>query len=131
MLSFSLYGQNIEGNWNGNLMIENEEMALVFNFKKENEKYIGTMDIPSQGAIGMPISKVTFTDKRLYLEIMNGAVTYEGVLEDKVIIGKFKQGNNEFTLNLNKGNMTKPGNINLPSSKKELEEPRCKRNRKL
>ena len=35
MLTFSLYGQNIEGNWNGNLMIENEEMALVFNFKKK------------------------------------------------------------------------------------------------
>ncbi len=122
IFTFSLYGQNIEGNWNGNLMIENEEMALVFNFKKENEKYIGTMDIPSQGAIGMPISKVTFEDKILYLEIMNGAITYEGVIEDKVIIGKFKQGNNEFTLNLNKGNMTKPGNINLPSSKKELEE---------
>ena len=35
MLSFSLDGQNIEGNWNGNLMIENEEMALAFNFKRK------------------------------------------------------------------------------------------------
>ena len=60
-ISLSVSAQNIVGSWSGSLDIQGQEMTLVFHFEKNNNKYNGTLDIPSQGAIGIPIEKITIS----------------------------------------------------------------------
>ena len=54
-------------------MIENEKITTVFNFKKKMKNTLEQWIFQVKEQLELvPISKVTFTDKRLYLEIMNG-----------------------------------------------------------
>lgn len=119
-LAFSLNAQDIAGDWSGEIDFQGQNMTLIFHFSEDNNEYSGTMDIPSQGALGIPIEIIKLNEKRLSLKMMGGAILYEGVVENESITGVFKQGEIELDLNLNKTQMTKPGNINLPSSEKEL-----------
>ena len=123
-ISLSVSAQNIVGSWSGSLDIQGQEMTLVFHFEKNDSEYIGTLDIPSQGAIGIPIEKITISKMQVSLSLMGGTLAYEGVLggndEEDEILGTLKQGENYTILNLNKTEMKKPGNINLPSSEEEL-----------
>jgi dipeptidyl aminopeptidase/acylaminoacyl peptidase len=120
-LSYGLNAQDIQGDWNGELNVQGQEMTLVFHFTKENNEYNGTMDIPTQGATGIPIEEITLNKNELSLSLMNGSIVYQGTLKSELINGIFKQNGKEFTLNLNKGDMKKAGNVTLPSSKNELE----------
>jgi len=119
-LNYSINAQDIQGDWNGELSIQGQEMPLVFHFKKENNEYIGTMDFTNQGATGIPIEDIILDKNTLSLSLMNESF-YEGKLKGELIKGIFKQNGKEFTLNLKKGEMQKPGNVSLPSSNSELE----------
>ena len=119
-LTSLLNAQDIEGNWNGKINFQGQEMAFVFHFMKENNKYNGTIDIPAQGATGIPIEEINVKNNELSLSLMNGAIIYEGTIESDLIKGVFKQNGLELTLDLKKGDMEKPGNISLPSSNNEL-----------
>ncbi len=119
-LTSILSAQDLEGNWNGKLNIQGQEMAFVFHFMKENKDYTGTIDIPAQGATGIPIEEINVKNKELSLSLMNGAIIYEGTIESDLIKGVFKQNGQELTLDLKKGDMEKPGNTSLPSSNNEL-----------
>jgi len=119
-LTSLLNAQNIEGNWNGKLNIQGQELAFVFHFMKENNEYNGTIDIPAQGATGIPIEEINVNNNELSLSLMNGAIIYEGTIESDLIKGVFKQNGQELTLDLKKGDMEKPGNTSLPSSNDEL-----------
>ena len=119
-LAFSLNAQDITGDWSGEIDFQGQNMTLMFHFSEDNNEYSGTMDIPNQGALGIPIEVIKLNENKLSLEMMGGTFRYEGVVENESIIGALKQGGKELDLNLKKIEMTKPGNINLPSSEKEL-----------
>ena len=71
--NLNLTAQNIIGAWSGNLDIQGQQMELLFHFEKEDNEYIGTFDIPSQGAIGIPIEKIEISQKKqLSLSLMGG-----------------------------------------------------------
>jgi len=119
-LTSLLNAQDIEGNWNGELNIQGQEMAFIFHFITENNDYTGTIDIPAQGATGIPIEEIDLKGDELSLSLMQGAIIYEGTIESDLIKGVFKQNGQELTLDLKRGDMKKPGNIGLPSSNNEL-----------
>ena len=121
-LTSLIHAQDIQGNWNGKLDIQGQEMPLIFHFIKENNQYNGTIDIPTQGATGIPIEEINLKRNELSLLLMNGTIIYEGTIESDLIKGVFKQNGKEFILNLKKGDMKKPGNISLPSSNNELKD---------
>jgi dienelactone hydrolase len=58
------------------------------------------MDSPSQGARGIPLSKVLFNGFMLNLELAAGGISYEGLIVDESIKGTFKQGGMSFPLDL-------------------------------
>ena len=120
----NLSAQDIVGSWSGSLDVQGQEVTLVFHFEKNDDKYNGTLDIPSQGAVGIPIEKITISKMQVSLSLMGGTLAYEGVFGDNnekdEISGILKQGEKHTILNLNKTEMKKPGNINLPSSEEEL-----------
>lgn len=56
--TLSVFGQSIEGSWNGQLDAGGNKLRLIVNIVKRDSVYAGTMDSPEQGAKGIPLSKV-------------------------------------------------------------------------
>ncbi|MFA5045489.1 MAG: acyl-CoA thioester hydrolase/BAAT C-terminal domain-containing protein [Paludibacter sp.] len=91
----------ILGEWNGMLKAGGMQMRLVFNITKTDAGYSATMDSPDQGAKGIPMSKVTFENKVLTIEMAAASIEYSGTLNDSdVVVGTFKQAGQSFPINL-------------------------------
>ncbi|WP_432222688.1 alpha/beta hydrolase family protein [Flavobacterium sp. TMP13] len=98
----SLYAQEIEGKWNGVLTVQKTQLKVVFNVSKTADGFTTTMDSPDQGANGIPVTQTTFKNSLVKFEVTNARIEYTGELKGKEIIGTFKQGGQEFPLNLSK-----------------------------
>lgn len=109
LCSFTAFAQDITGAWYGALEVQGIRLRLVFHFEKADNGYTGTMDSPDQGAKGLAISSVSFTDKKLAVDMANYGIRYNGVLGDAAIItGTFKQGGGEFPMNLSREEIKDP-----------------------
>jgi len=112
--------QTVKGDWSGTLNAMGQEIPLVFHFSGEDDNLTATMDSPAQGANGIPVEKVTLDGKSLELSIMGGQIVYTAEVDGNTMNGKFKQGGMEFDLELSKGELKKPGDTSLPTSKEDL-----------
>jgi uncharacterized protein len=106
-ISVLLNAQDIVGDWNGALRInEKAQLRLVFHIKKDPSGiYKSTLDSPDQGAKGIPVSKTTFENSALLIEIPAGGIKYSAELKEGKLVGTFKQGGKELPLELEKGNI--------------------------
>lgn len=103
LLTFSIYGQDIVGQWNGALKVQGTQLRLVFTIRKTESGFSSTMDSPDQGAKGIPTTSTNFENSILKITIANAKIEYEGTLgKDNSIVGTFKQGGQTFPLNLSK-----------------------------
>ena len=94
LLVTKLPAQSISGDW---YTLHNiNGIYLQFNIHlQENESGLtGTFDVPDQGAIGIPLSSVSFEDQEFKFEFIPAAFSFEGVVDRDFsqIIGYFKQG---------------------------------------
>ncbi|GHT36920.1 alpha/beta hydrolase [Bacteroidia bacterium] len=105
LVSFSAFGQDVSGQWNGTLKVQGVELRLVFNINKTAAGgYTSTMDSPDQGAKGIPVSSTSFANGTLKLSAANLGIEYEGTLDaDGDINGTFKQGGLSLPLVLSQG----------------------------
>ena len=94
-----LYAQNhdnIQGYWMGNLKIDTgEEIRIAFNILQATDnKYSATIDVPDQGANGIPVSLIEIDNNSLLIRSTAIGAVYEGVLDPKemLINGNFIQG---------------------------------------
>ena len=93
LISFNLMAQDITGDWNGALKIGGMQLRLVFHITKTDAGYTATMDSPDQGAKGIPMTKATFENQKLTLELTAARIQYNGTLNNAgVITGTFIQG---------------------------------------
>src|SRR5665647_3753062 len=93
--------QNITGEWNGSLKVGGMQLRLVFHITKTDAGYSATMDSPDQGAKGIPMSKATFENNVLTIEMAAAQIEYTGTLNDSdVVVGTFKQAGQSFPINL-------------------------------
>jgi uncharacterized protein len=107
-LSFSFYGQEISGKWNGVLKVQGMQLRLVFDIAKNENGYNATMDSPDQGAKGIVASAVSFENFNFKLEISNLNIQYTGILDkDNTIVGNFMQGGQSFPMNLSQTEVEK------------------------
>jgi pimeloyl-ACP methyl ester carboxylesterase len=98
-------GQDISGQWNGVLKIQNNELRVLFNITKTEKGYSSTLDSPDQNAKGIPVASTTFENSVLKLDIATIGGLYEGRLgADNVFVGKLIQNGHTLDLNLSKGN---------------------------
>jgi len=89
----NLFGQDINGQWNGLLKVQGTQLRIVFNILKADVGYTATMDSPDQGAKGIKVSSVTFKNPVLKLEVAMAGISYEGTIQpDNRIVGEFRQG---------------------------------------
>ncbi|QKJ64497.1 S9 family peptidase [Flavobacterium sp. M31R6] len=103
LLSFTMFGQEITGQWNGFLKVPGGQLALVFNISKSENGYSATMDSPDQGAKGIPVTTTKFENTTLKLEIPSARIVFEGELNQyNVIVGTFTQSGQSFPLNLSR-----------------------------
>jgi uncharacterized protein len=103
LASFSFFGQEITGDWNGILKISGNQLGIVFHVSKTDNGFASTMDSPDQKAFGIPVTKTTFENSVLKIEIENAKIEYEGTLNnDNKIIGFFKQAGQAIAMDLSK-----------------------------
>ena len=97
------------GEWFGKLKVT-EAMVFTVVFRFENTKdgkFAAFMDIPEQGAKGVPVTGVVLEGDQVSLKIPNGG-EYTGKLKDNALSGTLKQGGMEFPLNMTKGKYVPP-----------------------
>jgi len=97
------FGQDITGEWNGALKVQGIQLRLVMHITKTDSVYSATMDSPDQGAKDIPMSKVSFENYVLNIEMLAANIKYTGKLDSTgVVIGTFSQGGQSFPMNLSR-----------------------------
>lgn len=93
----------IEGSWEGAIQLPSMEIGMEVAFVSEAEELTATIDIPPQGAFGLPLKNVSFEDPKVYFELPTSLAKaiFDGKLEEGKIRGSFTQGSaiGEFYLN--------------------------------
>ncbi len=113
--------QQFVGDWKGAISVQGIELELVFHITEEGGTYATTLDVPMQGAAGIPVEKTEVDGNTLTLDMAALQATYEGTLNAESIEGTFKQMGQEFPLILNKFESKLPGNPDLVSSDEDLQ----------
>lgn len=113
--------QQFVGDWKGAISVQGVELELVFHITEEGGTYAATLDVPMQGAAGIPVEKTEVDGNTLTLDMAALQATYEGTLNAESIEGTFKQMGQEFPLTLNKFESKLPGNPDLVSSDEDLQ----------
>lgn len=97
-VSQSVFAQNIAGSWKGELDLQGNKLPLIFNINREKDVYTATMDSPLQGAEGIPVDKIVFTNNDLTLDISGIGATYKGKFENGKFSGNFVQMGKTYSL---------------------------------
>lgn len=99
ILAFSLSTSAQNGIWTGKLQVSGMEMDLVFDISDTG----GTLDVPDQGAKGIPVNVTRTALGSLKLDIPSINASFEGVWTGKLIAGTFTQHGLSFPMTLNPG----------------------------
>jgi hypothetical protein len=79
---------DIDGTWAGTLDTPNGQLRLVFHITNTEDGLTATMDVPEQGAKGIPVTAVTRDGSSLKLEMKQIAGVFEGkIATDLASIG--------------------------------------------
>ncbi|MBN1568166.1 MAG: hypothetical protein JXA73_09985 [Acidobacteria bacterium] len=103
------------GRWEGKFAPPGSgELTIVFRFETAKDGNIaGFLDVPEQGAKGIPIGDVVLEGSRISLKIPSLGFDYTGKLIRDGMDGSFKQSGAEFELDLSKGKYQPPP-LNVP-----------------
>lgn len=102
-----IFSQDITGDWNGLLKVSGMQMRLVFHITKIGTSFNATMDSPDQGAKDIPMSKTTFENSALTIEMAAAKIEYSGILKNDTVFGKFTQAGQSIPLNLSRNAIKK------------------------
>lgn len=118
----TVHAQKITGDWKGMLSIPqaNMELELIFHITGEGADLSTTMDVPAQGATGIPVEKTSFADGKLTLSAAALQFTFKGTLSGNTIEGNVEQMGFSLPLTLQRFESKLPGNTALPSTEEEL-----------
>lgn len=98
-----VYGQQVEGDWYGELNVGSGRLHLVFHISKTDSGYTSTMDSPDQSVKGIPVSATDLKGDTLSLSIAALGASYKGVVRgDGEIEGVFSQNGAVLALNLSR-----------------------------
>lgn len=107
MFSYSgLFSQNIIGNWQGNININNHQIPIAFHFYKDSlGKINGKWDSPSQNARNLPCSDVAVNGDSVMMGIKIISGYYKGkFINADSISGMWHQGSAQLLLNISRSN---------------------------
>ena len=113
--------QSVSGDWKGTLSVQGVSLDLIFHLAEENGIYSGSMDVPMQGATGIPVDKVETDGKSVKLGISVAQIVFNGTLQGDSIVGNYEQAGMTLPLTLKKIESSLPGIAALVSSEEELQ----------
>ncbi len=95
MHSYTLFAQeDLSGSWQGAIKISGIELKIEVHFQKKTDSLTAHIDIPQQGAKGLPLQNVTYNHPKVYFELSAGPglAKFEGEKQGERISGTFTQG---------------------------------------
>ncbi|MDR1527914.1 MAG: S9 family peptidase [Dysgonamonadaceae bacterium] len=110
----------IAGDWKGTLNVQGMNLEIIFHINEADGTYSTTMDIPLQGAAGIPVETTQFADNQLTVASAQLGLSYKGTLNGETITGNFSQAGMELPLNFTRFESQLPGDPALVSSEDEL-----------
>lgn len=120
MTTMAVKAQSVVGDWKGELKVQGMSLEIIYHISEQNGTYATTMDVPMQGAIGIPIAKTEFENNKLTLVAPQMQFSYQATLEEGKLKGLYKQADMEMPLVLKKFENKLPGNTDLVTSDEEL-----------
>jgi len=113
---------DVRGRWSGTLTAGAQQFEIVWNLHMGDDGSLsGTMDVPAQGAAGIPLTTVQLEGRTLTLTFpVPGGGSYEGTLSDdgEGITGTFTQAGQNIPMDLSRGEPAPP-----PARPQEPNEP--------
>ena len=101
LITISLQGQDIAGDWNGVLKVQGMQLRLVFHITKADNGYASTLDSPDQGALGIPVTSTELDGTAITLKVDPLRIVYSGIINtENEIEGTFTQSGQSFPMNL-------------------------------
>jgi pimeloyl-ACP methyl ester carboxylesterase len=80
------------GRWEGRITVLGSQLGFSISVTQSGATLKGTMDVPQQGAAGIPLKTVTLDGTKVKLEMSGPSpAVMDGELKDDVISGKFEQ----------------------------------------
>jgi dipeptidyl aminopeptidase/acylaminoacyl peptidase len=120
MTAITANAQSVSGDWKGTLDVQGTKLELIFHVSGSEGSYATTLDVPAQGAAGIPVDKTEFADNKISFKVTAAGIAFNGELKDGAIVGNFLQAGMSFPLTLTRFENKLPGNVSLPSSAAEL-----------
>ncbi len=122
---------DLAGNWQGTLTAGPAKVRMALNVKQESAgQFTATMDLPDNGAAGLPVEHVIYADHILSFDVNIGAPSrYEGVVsrDSTELIGSLTQGGNIVPVSFTHADarpdatVVKPAILSNPGRKLELQ----------
>ena len=107
-ISASYAEDRVAGHWEGHIEIPGQPIAVKVNFAIDESDWRGTIDIPAQGAKGLPLSEIHVAEEgegmrvKFSIRGVPGNPTFDGTLQGGVINGTFSQGGVTFGFRLSR-----------------------------
>ena len=91
--------EDFTGHWEGAIEIPGSPLACMIDLTRESDIWTGTIDIPAQSAIGLPLGAITVNGSEIVFAIAGipGNPTFTGVLREGKITGEFTQSGLRFS----------------------------------
>ncbi|MDX9852599.1 MAG: S9 family peptidase [Tenuifilaceae bacterium] len=112
--------QTAVGDWKGHLDVQGNKLELIFHVQNDGGTLTTTLDVPMQGAAGLPMEKTEFSEGKIKITSTQMQMAFEGEIKGETIEGTFTQMGNAMPLTLNKFENKLPGNPSLVSTQEEL-----------
>ncbi|MFN2513741.1 MAG: alpha/beta hydrolase family protein [Pyrinomonadaceae bacterium] len=113
--------QGLQGIWQGTLETGGTKLRVIFKVTKSpNHTFAATLDVPDQGATGVPIDAVTVKDATVRFEFKSLSAVYEGMInkEGTAITGNWSQGGMTVPLTLNRSDKAPSASLRPQEPKK-------------
>ncbi|MCY3742235.1 MAG: alpha/beta fold hydrolase [Candidatus Poribacteria bacterium] len=98
----------VAGHWEGQIEIPGQPIAVKIDLTINDSGWSGTIDIPAQGAKGLPLSDILVVEEDSGLRVkfsirgVPGNPTFDGKLQDGAISGTFSQSGATFGFRLSR-----------------------------
>jgi CubicO group peptidase (beta-lactamase class C family) len=95
---------NPEGHWEGAIALPGSSLQIHVDLKQSAGAWQGTIDIPQQGATGLPLQAVRIDAPQVHFELQAGpgVAVFDGKLAGDKISGDFSQAGGKFTFSLDR-----------------------------
>ena len=102
------------GRWEGEIEIPNRSLAVTVHLHRDGDDWRGTIDIPAQGARGLPLDPITVIADEDGVAVaftirgVPGNPTFKGRHDDDTLAGDFSQGGVTFGFRLGRQEVAGP-----------------------